>query len=200
MDSNTYTPSYKIILSPYRSSDSLVWANTYRNPDLQRHQGLTALGHARPGNRPTQPWHAAAASARALSVSKGLFHHSLREVNRLLPHRNKSLRDPTGQYRQSRFAIQTLSQARPLLIEQAADPRRTATPQLQVYAFHRRPLTRCQHRVRGGKHVAFRYSYRHGAPPSILGLIMECYPSLFFGYCKYDTFNVLSRTVQASLR
>lgn len=55
-----------------------------------------------------------------------LFGDALRQVDRLLPHRDKGLRHLARQCRQAGFAIQTLSQARPPLIEQP--PTRAGLP------------------------------------------------------------------------
>lgn len=128
-----------------------------------------------------------------------LFGHTLCQVNRLLPHRYKSLRHLARQCRQSSLAAQPLGQARPPLIEQTTHPRRTATAQLQPYALHRRSLATGQHRVRRSKHLVFRHPYCHGPPPGILGLIMDCYPTLYYEYWNYHTLNVLNITDQLPL-
>ncbi|MNN74213.1 hypothetical protein D3C81_1903840 [compost metagenome] len=111
-------------------------------------------------------------------LGQGLFGDALRQVDRLLPHRDEGLRHLAGQCRQAGLAAQAVGQACPPLIEQPADPRRAATAQLQTHTLDRGPLTARQHRIRGGKYLVFRHPYRHGPPPAILGLIKEVYPTL----------------------
>lgn len=102
---------------------------------------------------------------------------------------------PAGGYHRQAFV-----QTRPPLIEQTADPCRAAAAQLQTHALNCRPFAAGQHRIRGSKYLIFRHLKCQSSTAGILGLIIKCYPSLFFGYCKIDTFNVLNRTVQASPR
>jgi hypothetical protein len=75
------------------------------------------------------------------------------------------------------FTAQAAGQLFPPLVEQGADPRRAAATQFQAHPFYRRPLATGQHRVCRGKHLAFRYAYRHALPSAILGLIMNDYPT-----------------------
>jgi hypothetical protein len=111
-------------------------------------------------------------------LGQRLFGDALRQVHRLLPHGNKGLRNLARKCWQTTLLAQPFCEARPPLVEQTADARRTAAAQLQTYALNRQPFAAGQHRIRGGKHLVFRHSYCHGSPPAILGLIRECYPPL----------------------
>jgi hypothetical protein len=82
------------------------------------------------------------------------------------------------------------------LIEQTTDASRTAAPLLQAHAFHRRPFTPRQHRIRGGKHLVFWHPYCHGSSPRILSLIKECYPPLFSADGNFSPMTVLNATGQ----
>jgi hypothetical protein len=90
-------------------------------------------------------------------VRQRLFSGTLRQKDGLLPYRNERLRHLTRQRRQARLTIQAPGQLFPPLIEQGADPRRTATAQLQAHALYRRPYATRHHRVRGGKYLIFRH-------------------------------------------
>ncbi|MCY1369382.1 hypothetical protein D9M69_564190 [compost metagenome] len=122
--------------------------------------------------------HAFGIQHRAL-FAQALLGDALRQQDRLLPHRNKGLRHLGRQSGEAGFTAQALSQAVPPLIQQRPHPSWAAASQLQAHALHRRPFAARQDGIRRSEHLGFRYAYRHVLPPAILGLIIECYPTLF---------------------
>ncbi|MNG09040.1 hypothetical protein D3C84_924380 [compost metagenome] len=95
-------------------------------------------------------------------LGQRLLSNTLGQVNRLLPHRDKRLRNLAGQFREAGLAAQPLGQARPPLVEQTADPRRATATKFHAHALDGRAFAAGQHRIRGGKHLVFRHPYCHG--------------------------------------
>jgi hypothetical protein len=69
-----------------------------------------------------------------------LLSNALCQMDRLLPHRDKGLRNLRGQRRQASLAAQPFGQPRSPLIEQTTDARRATAAQFQTHAFHRWPF------------------------------------------------------------